>query len=188
MRRVHVTTQPGLLAQLGEAMVDASSGSQEAAGARAVPGSRPPGCWEALATLAAITTAVAGWCWDLDLPLRDTVESSIRALIGKAPELDDDRAARLLADMRSWRYRAAVMTGWQSPLFAPRVPCPACGKNNTLRVNLDRQAAFCSSQDRDESGALMCGTTWDAATIGVLADYIRSVAERTVPDLQIVRI
>lgn len=175
VRRAYVTTQPGLLAQLGEAMVDASS-SNGGAAAHSVPGSRPPGSWEALATHAAITVGVARWCWDLRLPMRDTVEANIRLLVGGHPSLDDERFAQLLADVRRWRHKAAVMTGWQLPLFAPRVPCPVCDKPNALRINLDRQVAVCTNPERDERDELVCGATWDAATIGVLAEYIRRYA------------
>jgi hypothetical protein len=172
MRRVHTTMQPGLLAQLAEAMTDASTGWMEAG--RSVPDSQPPGSWEALATHAGITTEVTRWCWELGVPIRRTVEHSMRALVGYASVLDDTQLARLAADVRRWRHQAAVMTGWQRPLFAPRVPCPVCETLGTLRINVDRQVAVCTNHDRDERDQPVCGAAWDETTIGVLADYIRA--------------
>jgi hypothetical protein len=165
MRRAYTTTQDGLLTQLSDAMVDAAAVWDDGASGRGVPRSRPPGSWEALATHASITTAAARWCWMLGIPQRDTVEASIRGLVGRAPTLDRQQLADLAADIRAWHHRAAVMTGWATPAYAPTAPCPTCEASGTLRVNLGRQSALCVD----------CGATWTPDTIGVLARYIATV-------------
>lgn len=163
MRRAYTTTQDGLLTQLAQAMTDAAKADDTAV--RGVPRSRPPGSWEALATHAHITTAVARWCWDLGMPQRNTVEANIRGLVGRAPTLSRQELADLAADLRAWHHRAAVMTGWATPAYAPTAPCPTCEAPSTLRVNLARQSALCVD----------CGATWTPDTIGVLARYIATV-------------
>ena len=182
-RRIWATTQPGLISQLAEAAQNAAGGSaggSEGSG-KGVPGSRPPGFWEALARHSAIAAETGRWCWDLKLDLRDTVEDNVRALVGLAPELDSDTAARLLADMRTWRHQAAVMTGWRQPDFAPAVDCPIvdCGRHATIRINVDRMLAWCSG----------CGSRWDdeAGSIRTLARYIEASSNRTGARLSRVR-
>lgn len=171
MRRAHVTTQPGLLAQLAEAVTE-STAAPEDGGGHSVPGSRPPGAWEAMARHSAITVAAAGWCFYLEVAQRDTVEANIRALVGAASVLDANDLSALVADVRSWRHQAAVMTGWASPSFTPQVPCPIvdCGKSNTIRVNLDRQLALCTA----------CESRWDGedGSFAVLAAYVEGATER----------
>ena len=164
----HTTIQPGLLAQLYESVIP---GSAEQEGARSTPGSRPPLALEALSRHSAIVIAVTRWCWTLRLELRDTVEGNLRALVGAAAQLDDDTARTLLSEMRAWRRWCAVMTGWESPLFAPRAPCPVCETLGTLRVNLSAASAFCTA----------CGSGWDREDGGieVLARHIRAVTDRS---------
>ncbi|MEO3922996.1 hypothetical protein ABGB07_03820 [Micromonosporaceae bacterium B7E4] len=169
MRHVHVTTQDGLLQQLADA-VYAPASPDDNGGGRPVPGSKPPGAFEALARHVAITAEVTRWCWDLRLDLRSTVEDNIRALVGKAAELDPDQTATLLADLRRWHGQAAAMTGWAARSFSPRALCPVvdCGRSNTLRVNLDRSVATC----------MACGSVWDD-TDGSFAALARHVEHTT---------
>ncbi len=73
------------------------------------------------------------------------------------------------------------MTGWQSPLYQPHAPCPHCDQRGTLRVNLARQSAFCTTKTwSPERGEHLWCATWNPATIGVLADHIRATTDRTV--------
>lgn len=168
MKRAYVTTQPGLLRALAEAIEPATKpeGDQRAAGYR----SAPPLCLEAVSRLAVIHIAAVRWCWSLKVELRDTTESNIRGLVGAAGSLDDDTAHSLLDELRQWRTWAAVMTGWQSPAYSPKVNCPVdgCGKPNTIRINLARKSALC----------VECHATWDESTIGILADYIRTSTDK----------
>lgn len=158
------TTQPGLLRQLHEAAVEPVDGLNEP-GPRNTPGSRPPLALEALSTHTAITAYAARWCWSLKVDQRDTVEDNIRALVGRAPTLDDDDLALLAVDLRQWHRWASVATGWIAPLYAPHVPCPACKVKGKLRVNLHAQVAHCRA----------CQATWaaDDGSIFILGAYIQ---------------
>lgn len=166
-RRIWVTTQPGLISQLKTASEGHGDGRTEQGGSR-VPGSRPPGFWEALARHSAISIDVVRWCWELNLDIRDTPEAGIRALVGAATNLDDSTARDLLAALRGWRHQAAVMTGWAHPAFAPAVNCPIvdCGRHATIRINTDRMVAWC----------IACDSRWDdeAGAIRTLARYIEA--------------
>lgn len=164
--RTHTTIQPGLLAQLYESVMP---GSADADGSRPHPTSRPPLAIEALSLYGVIQIAVFRWAHSLRLEQRDTTESMLRSLVGAAPQLDDDTAKALLSELRSWRRWCAVMTGWESPLFAPRAACPVCDKVGTLRVNLSVAQAFCTA----------CGSGWDREDGGieVLARHIRAATE-----------
>lgn len=169
MKRAFVTTQPGLLQALRDTIHPAIRDENEGR----PPGFRsaPPLCLEALSRLAVVELGAVRWCWSLRIQLRDTTESNIRALVGAAGNLDSDTALTLLDELRQWRTWAAVMSGWQSPAYSPAVACPVdgCGKPNALRINLARKTALCTE----------CRATWDEATIGILADYIRTSSERT---------
>lgn len=173
MRRAYVTTQPGLLAQLAEAVTEATA-LPEDGGGHSVPGSRPPGAWEAMARHSAITVAAARWCWSLRIKQRDSVEGNIRALVGQASQLDSDTLGALVSEARGWRHAAAVMTGWASPSFTPQVACPVagCERTNTIRVNLDRSMALCSA----------CESRWSDddgdGSFAVLARYVEAATDR----------
>jgi hypothetical protein len=162
--REHATTQPGLLAQLAQ-LFPASSVQIETGSSAAKPAfaSKPPGAFEALALHSEITIGVAKWAWTLGAAQRDTVESNLRALIGHVQLADLAEAVRLVDELEGWRRRAEVVTGWRSPPFFPRVACPVCDTYHAIAVNLARHQAWCSA----------CSSSWDAETIGVLAEYVR---------------
>lgn len=168
LRRAWTTVRPGLLTQLVEAITEATPGPTDGTG-HTIPASRPPGCWEAAARHSEITAGAAFWCWELDLDQRDTVEGNLHALVGAYPALNEDIQARLLAAVRRWHTLAATMTGWATESFRPDVPCPVCDRHGVLRVHLDRDAGFCTNHD--------CKATWNADTIGVLRDYIRTMSD-----------
>lgn len=175
MRRAHVTTQPGLLAQLAEAVTEATAAPEDGGG-HSVPGSRPPGAWEAMARHSVITLGVAGWILYLKMEQRDTVEGNLRALVGVAGQLDRGLLEELVADARGWWFQAAVFTGWATPTFTPQVACPIvdCGQVNTIRVNLDRRLAVCSH--------LKCEARWsdddEDGSFAVLARYVEAATEK----------
>ena len=179
LTHLHKTVQPGLLTQVRDAVLPAAT--QDADGHRGIPRSRPPLQLEALSLLVVIEIGAARWCWSVHLDQRDTAESNIRALVGAAATLDSDTQAALLDELRRWRTWCAVMTGWQSPLYQPHAPCPHCDQRGTLRVNLARQSAFCTTKTwSPERGEHLWCATWNPATIGVLADHIRATTDRTV--------
>ncbi|MDH6460132.1 hypothetical protein M2302_000283 [Micromonospora sp. A200] len=163
------TTQPGLLSQLHEAAVEPVDGLNEP-GPRRTPGSRPPLALEALSTHTAIAAYTARWCWSLRVDLRDTVEDNIRAMVGRAPTLDDGELTALASEMRQWYRWAATATRWIAPPFEPHVPCPSCEKTGKLRVNLHAQVAHCRG----------CQNTWaaDDGSIFALGEYIQAHTSR----------
>jgi len=168
--RRHTTIQDGLIKQLYEAVFH--PGGERG---RTAPASRPPLALEALGLHTAITVAVAKWCWNLHVPQRDSIEQDIRALVGAISTVDSDTQRTLHADLKRWRTWCEVMTGWET-LFAPgEVPCPIveCGQVGTLRILLAAKRAFCRNPAQQPDGTPVCGATWDATTIGVLAEHIK---------------
>ena len=160
---VHTVTLPGLLQQMADLMLP--SGDPDAS--HGVAASRPPGNWAALADHTVITLAVAKWCWDLRLDLRDTTEGNVRQLVGASGSIDPDLRDQLTADMRRWHRIASTITGWRTAPAEVRAPCPALADGRecnarTLRVNLAEAEAYCAN----------CGTTWDRDTIGLLAETV----------------
>jgi hypothetical protein len=162
--RTHATVQPGLLAQLYDAV--APTGVPAEGSVVAAFASRPPLALEAFDRYTSIGAAVYGWCRSLNLEPRRTIESNIRALVGAAATLDPDVARALLSDLRQWRRWAAVLTGWEKIITLYRVPCPLpdCAQPGTLRINLTNATAMC----RD------CGATWgdDDGSIHILANHV----------------
>lgn len=166
LTRVIATTQPGLIAQLRDAVQPGSTGD----GGRSAPASRPPLQLEALDRLIAIERAAVGWGRFLRQPARDDLESTIRALVGAAGRADDTQRHALASDMRRWRGWAAVMTGWASPPLTPYVPCPNCGAIATLRILPERRSGLCSSCDHvwdDSDGSLTALGSWVIKTGGL---------------------
>jgi hypothetical protein len=168
--RRHQTVQPGLIAQLYQSVVPASSSAEPGAGG--VPGSRPPLAVEALSRHDTIAMQVLRWCRSLHITARVSVESNVRALVGASAVFDDDTARVLLSEMRQWKRWCSVLTGWENIYRPAAVSCPVlgCGKVNTLRVNLTSKTAMCRA----------CAATWsdEDGTIGLLGDYIRTVTDR----------
>lgn len=164
-RRHHRTTQPGLLQQLRDRYDQAPAGQWSNGGT----GSRAPLAMEALSRYIEIQRGVDHWATLLELEPRPTAESRMRSLVSAAARLDDNTRNDLHAEVRTWHRTARIVCGWTTPPFRPRVACPIpdCGKRDGLRIHLDDKTALCGH----------CGATWDAATIGVLADYIRGRAE-----------
>lgn len=171
--RTHKVILPGLLAQLYESVIPSGGGE---GGPRPHPGSRPPLALEALSTHTVITIAVAKWCWDLRVEMRDTVESSIRAVVAAVPLEDTPTQHRLRADLRRWRTWCAVMTGWERVDTYPAAVCPVCGKQGSLRVNLTAERGYCTNQDPGPDGRLICGSTWSMVdgSLVVLGNHIKS--------------
>lgn len=164
--RMHTTIQPGLVAQLRDAVHTPAAIDAADQGPRGrSEGSRPPLQLEALARLIDITTGSNEWVHHTRLTHRGHIEPNIRALVGNAPRLDHDQQHNLLTDLRRWRGWAAVMSGWALPPYQPHVPCPnpECGKHG-LRIIAERQTATCSE----------CRHIWDDTdgSIRMLARYI----------------
>lgn len=162
VRRIWETTQPGLLAQLAAAILP--SGTQAEGSIGAAFASRPPLQVEALSRYTVIQIGATRWAWSLRQPIRDTIESQLRGLVGPAAHLDEPTLTALVDEVRQWRRWCAVMTAWESPAYAPHVPCPLCGKVGALRINLTARTAMCTQ----------CAAGWDPETIGILAEHVRN--------------
>jgi hypothetical protein len=167
VRKVYITTVPGLLEQLREAVYPGNT-TQDGNGPRGIPMSRPPLLIEALSRDVQIGLAISGWISNLGLENRFQREANVRALVGAAPHLEHDQLADLRTDLRRWRNWAAVLTGWALPPLTPHVPCPEidCGTVGALRIILDRRSGYCSA----------CSAVWDDrdSSINVLANYIQA--------------
>ncbi len=160
--REHRSVIPGLLAQLYDAAVDPVQAPQEG-GTRPKPSSRPPLALEALSTYESIAGAALRWVRVVRLQPRVTPQSNIRALVGTVGHHDEDTLDAMYEDLRTWRRWAAVMTGWESPLFAPRMACPACESFGSIRVNAERGMAFC----------MRCEHWWEGEGLVEMAENVR---------------
>lgn len=140
----HTVTLPGLIAQVAEIVWPNGGGDNESA--RPVPSSRPPGNPQAFAVHMDIWFAVARWHVRWCLTTRDTLESSIRQLLGRVTSEDRDTQEELLTEMRSWRHRCEVVLREASPDPGVQSPCPVegCGAR-TLRINVQRKTARCTT-------------------------------------------
>jgi hypothetical protein len=142
----HVVTLPGLITQVGDIVWPSGRQDQGDFHVRPVPSSRPPGDPEASACYLDVSIAVTRWHVMLGLTLRDTLESSIRQLLGRISREDRDTQLALLDEMRQWRRHCEVITGLVSPDPQLQVPCPVdgCGAR-TLRINVGKRTARCTS-------------------------------------------
>jgi hypothetical protein len=164
--REHRTTVPGLLAQLYDAALDPVVGQGDDSSGHAKPASRPPLAIEALSAYESIAGAVLRWVCVLRLDPRVTPQSNIRMLVGDAARYDLDTLEALIEDMRTWRRWAAVMTGWEQAVFRPRIVCPVCLTFASIRVNAERQLAFCH----------VCQHSWEGEALVVMAENAGQVA------------
>lgn len=167
-RLTKVAHQP-LLVDLALAVVPRASMEEDAGGGK--PGSRPAARLEAIDELERIKREVLGWMDLLALPGRLSIAADLRALVGAALNLSTVTLVRLSRDARSWAMGARIVIGWEPPVFAPRVTCPACDALSTLRIYPAQAAARCVN----------CGATWsgDDGGIGILADHVRLESELT---------
>lgn len=171
--RVHRAVHDALLVEL--ALAIHCTGASEGDRGHGVPGPRDPARLGAIDRLRAIESGVTEWLVRLQIMPRGSVAENLRALVGVAGEMSDDMLGWLSLEAHRWVIWARVVTGWQSPPFMPRAPCPACERIGGLRINLDRKAGCC----------MVCGADWYeqpkygadgeliAGSIYVLADYVR---------------
>jgi hypothetical protein len=162
------TTHPSLVDQLRSA-VEASTSAEE--GARPAFGSAPAARLEAV---------------DAYLRIEREAAAALKACGQKVPAVRDIRGAfvdvpaavrryhatvtlfEALPLVRSWWAAARVVTGWDSPPWRPNASCMVCSARGSLRVRVAERAALC----------VKCEATWDAETIGLLADHVREEAAR----------
>lgn len=164
-QRRHPSIVPSLLAQLEHAS-PSGQGGERSGGYE----SRPAASIEALDTLCWIDTEASRW---LRVDFHQDDEGSTAACVAKLgsllPSLEAPVAKVLRADIARWWTRARVVTGWDVAAFQPDNTCPACAKRGTLRIRTfgpTDVSGFCTEWT--------CGATWDATTVGLLAEHIRT--------------
>ncbi len=140
----HVVTIPGLIAQVADIVWP--SGPDESATSRPVPASRLPGNPQAMAVHLDIWIGVAKWHMMWCLTTRDTLESSIRQLLGRAAREDSDTQDELLTEMRRWQHRCEVVLkeAFNDPQVQSPCPVEGCG-SRTLRINTKKKTARCTT-------------------------------------------
>lgn len=164
--RVVTSEHPPIIVQLGAGVARSTSGRSGG------PGSRPAANLESLSTLDLISRHAAECVRDDLRHAPGTLVDNLRRLSSEAHNLDDETLVALDVDVRGWWARARVATTWATAPLRPFVPCMSCGVRGELRVVLEPMAAVC----------LSCGSTWDAATIGVLGEHIRLAMSDPIPD------
>jgi hypothetical protein len=182
--RDHVTTVPPLITQLWTS--DVPSNADAGGGARPGFASTPTARIDAMDTAVRIDIGAHRWVTDLGEPARslDTV-ALVRQLHGlsasahrchRSAPLRDKATKQVCCtqhaielDVRSWWTQAQIVTGWQSPPWRPDATCPACGERGTVRIRLVEQIGMCTND--------ACRSTWDHATIGLLAEHIRAESD-----------
>jgi hypothetical protein len=166
--RNHVTKVPPLIAQLWAN--DLPSQSTET-GMRPGFASKPAARLDALDAAARIDHDAQRWVLALGGRVEAIADSIdlVRRLNGLAASTDPATRADITRDVRSWWTQARIVTGWDSPAWAPDNTCPQCGERGTLKVRLAEGIGMCTND--------ACRVTWDTATIGLLADHIRAESE-----------
>lgn len=156
--RYHTTHNPPLLAQLDESAMPSNNRID---GAGTIAGSRPSASLDAIDTANRIHTDATTWLNTLGYNTTGTTIDRIHRLAPAA--LTNPNLAR---DVRRWWTWARITTGWDQPAWNPDNTCPICARRGTLRIRLADKLATCIDDT--------CRTTWDEATIGLLADHIRT--------------
>jgi hypothetical protein len=164
----HIVKAPSLIHQL--ATNDTHTGSAED-GSRSGYASKPAARLDALAALAHIDLQAARWITDLgETPRSLHTRELVLQLHGLSASAEEPARRAITASVRSWWITARIVTGWDSPAWRPDATCPQCGERGTLSIRLADKIARCSHE--------ACGSTWDEATIGLLADHIRAESEQ----------
>lgn len=177
----HVTTLPGLIQQLRD--MTEPGATDDGAGVRTVPDSRPPVAIDAVSLLASIEFGVARRCLEFGWAARETVEATIRLLVGEAGRLPSDKQRVVAAELRSWRHQAEVICRWQVGGVELVAPCPArvgdttCGARGTLLANADTHAAWCTA----------CGTQWEPDEAEALFRHVREYREASARAAEVAR-
>lgn len=171
----HIVTVPALIDQLQHATPLTGGDDRSGSGF----GSRPAASIEALDTLIAIDLAAARWLRDLGEDDPGDTKTCVRKVgsllpsthtCGPTPRRADagqvDCCARhtIEHDIRRWWTHARIISGWDVAAWKPNNTCPLCGKRGTLRVRSTDHTALC----------IDCRSTWEPATIALLAEHIRA--------------
>lgn len=159
--KAHSIRVPPLLTQLA-----ASDIPSKAAGGDTTPGyeSKPAARLDAIDALADVTNGTTSWVTLLGHKPRTTgTVDLVLQLHGLLPQADPTQREKIEADIRHWWTLARIVTGWDAASWRPDNTCPSCGVLRSLRVKLLDRIALCTE----------CKVTWNAGTIGLLAEHIR---------------
>ncbi|MFT4189881.1 MAG: hypothetical protein QM621_15060 [Aeromicrobium sp.] len=170
---VYVTNHEPLITQLAGSEKPASQGGEVGA---ATPSSKPAAHLDALDAVALIDHLAHAWLDHLGQPARLDTIAAVRRVGSLLPRLDPCPQPRpdccehheLARDIRRWWIRARVLTGWESPAWKPDATCPVCGERRTVMIRMTSEVATCTH----------CRETWDADTIGLLAEHVRFETEQ----------
>jgi hypothetical protein len=170
--RFHRVEHESLLDDLVGAVVPGGGGFDPNERVSIAPGSRPAARLDAIDGMRRIEADVRLWVARVTgnwYGGRGAVRGDLSLLVGLSGGLADDVAGWLARDARAWVTLAKVLSGWDSPAYAPHVECPQCEHVDSLRVRLTQQAAVC----------VYCGAFWGPGNggIGVLADHVRMTME-----------
>lgn len=155
-KALHTVTHPCLLDQLGHALTGSTAGMVMGGES----GSKPAARLDALATLERIDRESADRARVEGLPVLP-LRARLSRLASVVPDID--------RQVRSWWTAARLVTSWDTPPFAPRVPCPnvECERRGTLRIRVHESTAVC----------VECGDLWAPEDVERLGEYIRWAAE-----------
>jgi hypothetical protein len=154
----HKVRIPSLIEQLYAAAFDPSMHAEEG-GSRVKPRSKPPVAIEAMSRFQDIDKAVRRWVRSVRVEEHVQLDRNIRELVTAAAgqrgylAWDSETIEALLLEMRQWRRWAAVLTGWESRAWQPRIKCPVCEGKSTIWVSDALRTAYCSA----------CLFTWEDA-------------------------
>jgi hypothetical protein len=96
----------------------------------------------------------------------------LRGLVGLAGKLATSVVAEMAKAANGWRSEALTRCGWQTAIGGTRCPeCRAPSGARGLRIRVDRESAYCVS----------CGTSWSAATMGILGRRIADEGDGKLP-------
>lgn len=160
--RYHTTTNPPLLVQLKAA---ATPNPTVEAGTTRPAASKPSAAIDAIDTLTRIDHEAAAWLRHLGQDDPGNTIACVRQLAALAMS-QPSHYRRIEHDIRRWWSWARIITRWDLPAWQPHNTCPLCGERGTIRVKINEKLATCVNDT--------CRETWDEATIGLLAEHIRT--------------
>lgn len=116
--------------------------------------------------------------------IRTAVDIDLRSILNNAASFDPTTIDQLARDADHWRTWCRIIAGWETPALQPHVPCPHCGtiagERAGLRIRID--GASGTGGVVDDAGVraavcLTCNQTWDADTVGLLAEQLRQAGQ-----------
>jgi hypothetical protein len=172
-RRRHVVEHGSLLEQLRAASHTTSAPGDQLP---SDPRSKPAARIDAIAALQRVEVESLWWAQALRPRFRTRTRTDLvdrlRSLVGAARHslgLEDDRGRSLAQASRSWVSLARVVTGHDSPPYAPHVRCPneTCERIGGLRIRLSDHVGVC----------LECGSSWEDDRLDRLGVWVRWATE-----------